>query len=94
MPTTVAVAGSSATRSEYVARRRRAIASWSKTYGTTDDAMPTPMPAARATGSSSTGAALEPASGVTQTAATSIAAARPSIRPIPGARERRWASTM
>ena len=57
-PITVAVAGSSETISEYVARLSRAIASWSKTYGTTDDATPTPSPAASATGSTNAGAAL------------------------------------
>lgn len=61
MPTTVAVAGSSETMSAYVARRIRAIASWSQTYGITDEVMPTPMPAATATGSTSAGTALQPA---------------------------------
>ncbi len=51
MPITVAVAGSSETSSAYVARRIRAIASWSNTYGMTDDEIPTPMPAASRTGS-------------------------------------------
>ena len=41
--------------------------------------MPTPMPAASATGSSRAGTAAQPASGVTTTAATSIEAARPSM---------------
>ncbi len=62
------------------------MASWSKTYGTTDETIPTPMPAARATASTNAGAALQPASGVTQTAASSIAA-RPSIRPTRDPRE-------
>ena len=66
---------------EYVARLSRAIASWSKTYGTTEDATPTPMPAPMATGSKRAGAALEPPIGVIATTATSIAVARPSIRP-------------
>jgi hypothetical protein len=35
IPITVAVAGSSNTISEYVARLRRVIASWSHTYGIT-----------------------------------------------------------
>jgi hypothetical protein len=50
-PINVAVAGSRATNRAYVARGRRAIASWSNTYGITDDEMPTAAPAARATGS-------------------------------------------
>ena len=70
MPITVAVAGSKETMSEYVARLSRAIASWSKTYGMTDDVTPTATPAASATGSTSAGAALQPAIGVTTTAAT------------------------
>jgi hypothetical protein len=93
MPITVAVAGRSETRSAYVARRIRAIASWSKTYGITDDEIPTPIPAARATGSTSAGAASHPPTGSTKTQATSIAAARPSIPPIPLCATR-WASTM
>src|SRR5215207_7418995 len=75
----VAVAGSSDTSSAYVARSRRAIASWSQRYGITDDATPTPIPAASATGSSSAGSAAQPPIGVTTTSATSIDAARPSI---------------
>ena len=43
-PITVAVAGSSETSSAYVARGSRAIASWSQTYGITEEATPTPMP--------------------------------------------------
>ena len=38
-------------------RGRRAIASWSQTYGITDEAMPTPIPAASATGSVNAGTA-------------------------------------
>jgi hypothetical protein len=72
-------------------RVSRAIASWSQTYGMTDDATPTPMPAAIAIGSSSAGTAFQPASGVTTTSAASIDAARPSS-PLPCAT--RWLSTM
>jgi hypothetical protein len=77
-PISVAVAGRSDTSSAYVARDRRAIASWSHTYGMTDEQTPTPMPAASATGSANAGAAAQPASGVTATRAISIAAPRPS----------------
>ena len=63
MPTTVAVAGRIETMSEYVAAGSRAIASWSKTYGITDDATPTPIPAASATGSANAGMALHPRPG-------------------------------
>ena len=52
------------------------------------------MPAASATGSSRAGAALEPASGVTTTIATSIAAASPSIGASSRRRATRCASTM
>src|SRR5215207_7494235 len=91
IPITVAVAGSSETSRAYVARGSRAIASWSQTYGITDDATPTPTPAAIAIGSSSAGTAFQPASGVTTTSAASIDAARPSI---PLAPATRWLSTM
>jgi hypothetical protein len=45
-PTAVAVAGSSASISANVARGSLAIASWSVTYGTTDEHRPTPTPQA------------------------------------------------
>jgi hypothetical protein len=90
----VAVAGSSETSSAYAARLSRAIASWSVTYGITDDEIPTPIPASSPTGSSAAGAACHPPSGVTTTSATSIAAASPSIPPTAGWRATRWASTM
>ena len=51
MPMTVAVAGSSETINEYVARLNRAIASWSNTYGTPTTRLRHPRPAASATGS-------------------------------------------
>src|SRR5436190_2144358 len=57
-----------------VARGSRSSASWSKTYGITDELTPTPMPAAIAIASTRV-----PPTGVTSTAASSIAAARPSI---------------
>jgi len=57
----------------------------------TDEDTPTPIPARIPTGSPSAGSAAHPASGVTTTKATSIAAARPSIPPSPATR---WASTM
>jgi len=90
-PMIVAVAGRSETSSAYVARGSRRIASWSQTYGMTEEAMPTPTPAAIATGSSSAGIASQPASGVTTTSAAIIDAARPSS-PVPCAT--RWLSTM
>ena len=95
MPMTVAVAGRSDTMSEYVARGSRAIASWSKTYGIDRRGDPDPDARGRsATGRRSAGTALEPASGVTTIAATSIAAASPSSRPNRATRETRCASTM
>ena len=56
--------------------------------------MPTPMPAASATGSVKAGSAAQPASGVTATSAISIAAARPSIPAISGSLATLCASTM
>src|SRR4029450_11451060 len=47
MPITVAVAGRSETISEYVARLRRAMASWSNTHGITEEATANQTPAAR-----------------------------------------------
>jgi hypothetical protein len=93
-PITVAVAGSSETISAYVARLRRDMASWSKTYGMTEEATPTPTPAASAIGSSNAGATLKPPIGVTNTVATNIAMARPSIRASSQRRAMRCASTM
>ena len=80
-------------RDEQRVRRARepAIASWSQTYGMTEEAMPTPTPAAIATGSSSAGIASQPANGVTTTSAAIIDAASPSS-PVPCAT--RWLSTM
>ena len=74
-----------------MARGNRAIAIWSQTYGITDDAIPTPTPAAIATGSPKAGIASHSASGVTATSAQTIEAASPS-RPLP--RETRCPSTM
>ena len=93
-PITVAVAGRSETRSAYVSRRMRAMASWSQTYGITDDVMPTPIPARSAAGARKAGAAAQPPIGVATRSATSIAAASPSIPPSDGSRETRWPSTM
>ena len=45
----------------------RAIASWSQTYGITDDVIPTPIPASSTTGSTSAGTASQPPSGVATT---------------------------
>ena len=56
--------------------------------------MPTPMPAASATGSAKAGTAAQPASGVTATSAISIAPARPSMPAIAGSLATRCASTM
>ena len=80
--------------SAYVERASRRIASWSLTYGITDEEIPTPTPAAIATGSVSAGTAAQPAIGVTTTVATSIEAARPSIPPSASSRATRCASTM
>jgi hypothetical protein len=93
-PTTVAVAGSSDTISEYVARVSRAIASWSHTYGMTEEVTPTPIPAPSAIGSVRCGPACQPPSAVTAGTASSIAAASPSMPPSPDCRDTRCASTM
>jgi hypothetical protein len=77
-----------------VARARRRIASWSLTYGITDEEIPTPAPAASATGSVRAGSAAQPASGVTTRSAISIDAASPSMPPSTPSREIRCASTM
>src|SRR5215213_10966082 len=66
-PITAATAGSSATISAYVERAIRAIASWSVTYGITDEDTPTPMPAAIATGSVNAGTAAQAPIGVATT---------------------------
>ena len=55
---TVAVAGSSASISANVARGSRAIASWSVTYGMTDEHTPTPMPQASQAGWPNAGGGL------------------------------------
>ena len=94
MPIAVAVAGSSETSSAYVARSSRAIASWSQTYGITEDAIPTPTPAASATGSVRAGSASQPPIGVTTTRAISIDAARPSMPLTCSPCATRWPSTM
>jgi hypothetical protein len=93
-PITVAVAGRRATYRAYVPRGSRAIASWSNTYGITDEETPTAIPAASATGSVSARAASVTPIGVSNTHAMSIAAARPSTPPAVGRRERRCARTM
>ncbi len=49
-PIAVAVAGSSASISANVARGSLAIASWSVTYGITDEQRPTPTPQASQSG--------------------------------------------
>jgi hypothetical protein len=88
------VAGSSETISEYVARLSRVIASWSHTYGITDDVMPTPIPAPIATGSSRCGTTAQPPITVLTGAAISIAPASPSMPLNRDARDTRCASTM
>ena len=75
-------------------RASRRIASWSVTYGITDEQMPTPTPAAIATGAPSAGTTAQPPIGVIATAATSIAAPSPSMPAIPGRFATRCASTM
>ena len=70
------------------------MASWSKTYGMTDEVTPTAMPAAIATGSEKASAALESPIGETKRKASSIAAARPSIPLNPERRATRCARTM
>lgn len=90
----MAVAGSSETISEYVARGSRAIASWSHTYGMTEDVIPTPMPAPSATGSSRWGTACQPPRAQTAGTASSIETASPSTPPTFDWRDTRCASTM
>jgi hypothetical protein len=60
----------------------------------TEEDTPTPMPARIATGSLSAGTAAQPASGVTTTSATIIAAASPSTPFTSGSEATRWAKTM
>ena len=74
------------------------IASWSHTYGITDEVTPTPIPAAIATGSSTCGTTAQPPIAVLTGAAISIAAPSPSMPPTParatrGARARCTART-
>ncbi len=92
-PTTVAVAGSRETSSAYVPRLSRAMASWSQTYGITDEQMPTPTPAASSRGSVSAGTAWTKPMGSAAAEAMSIASARPSMPLRAGLREARWART-
>ncbi len=91
---TVAVAGRRTTSSAYVPRESRAIASWSHTYGITDEDTPTPIPASSATGSANAGAASASPIGSATTAAISIASASPSIPRTRGLRATRCPSTM
>ena len=77
-----------------MARGSRAIASWSDTYGITDEQMPTPMPAATATGSVNAPTACQPPIGVDTSRATSIDRASPSMPSSPSVRATRWPSTM
>jgi hypothetical protein len=71
-PMTVAAAGSSASIRAKVARGSRAIASWSVTYGITEEQTPTPTPHASHTGCVKDSAAGPIPNGVATTAAMSM----------------------
>lgn len=81
----VAHAGSRLSSRANVARGTRAITTWSMTYGTTDEQIPTPAPASSQPGwASAPKPAPAPApipNGVMATAATSMAAPSWSIPP-------------
>jgi hypothetical protein len=72
-PMIAANTGSSASMSANVARGSRAMASWSVTYGMTEEHTPTPAPAASSTGWPNAGSAPARPAGVAATAAISIA---------------------
>ena len=72
-PMTVAVAGSKDSSSANVARDSRANASWSHTYGITEEQIPTPAPAASSSGRPKAATASARPTGAATTAATSIA---------------------
>jgi len=78
-PIPVAVAGRIASISAKVDRGSRAIASWSVTYGVTEEHTPTPMPHSSQLGCTNVGAAPATPNGVATTAAMSIAAPSWSI---------------
>jgi hypothetical protein len=78
-PMIVANTGSSASISANVALGSRAIASWSATYGMTDEQTPTPAPASSRTGCVNAGSAPGRPIGVITSAAITIDAASRSI---------------
>ena len=70
------------------------MASWSKTYGITDEAMPTPMPAASATGRRAPARALQPAERRHDDCRDEHRRGQPVDPPELRATRERWASTM
>jgi hypothetical protein len=80
-PMTVANIGSRASMSAKLARGSLAMASWSVTYGMTDEHTPTPAAASNSTGWPKARRAPPSPAGVTTTAAMSIEAASRSIPP-------------
>lgn len=95
---TVANTGSSASMSENVARGSRAMASWSATYGMTDEQTPIPAPASSRTGCRNAGRAPPRPQGAAAIAATHMAAESLStpLGPLPStpATAIRWPRTM
>jgi len=78
---TVAKTGSSASISENVARGSRAMASWSVTYGITDEHTPTPAPASSRAGCRNAGSAPPRPPDAPATAAIAMATASRSMLP-------------
>src|SRR5215469_3640675 len=82
-PITLAMAGRRERSRAKVLRARRAMASWSQTYGMTDEQIPTPAPAAMSKGWEKVGQASRMPIGIAASIATSMAAARLSIPLVP-----------
>ena len=94
IPTKVAVAGSKASMSAKLARGSRDIASWSQTYGITDEQTPTPTPARINIGLVSARRASANPTGMMKRKAIAIAAPSRSTPPLAPASETLWPSTM
>jgi len=93
-PMIVAVAGSRDSSSANVARDSRASASWSHTYGITDEQIPTPAAAASSSGCPKATAASATPTGAATIAATSIASPRRSMPAGPPSAASRLPSVM
>ena len=89
-----AMAGRMASRRANVARGNRAMASWSDTYGITDELTPTPMAAASSSKLTNAGMAWRIPNGNATTIATSMANPRRSIPAVPPSAAIRWPRMM